>query len=70
LGVPNPRQVDSRDQSSNAEGQTTYQSHIEEIGNLRIENERLKTTVMILNSKMKVQEDDEVLNDKWKNQIG
>jgi hypothetical protein len=35
-------------------------------GNLRIENERLKTTLMILNQKMKTQEDNEDLQDKWK----
>ena len=33
---------------------------------LRIENERLKTTLMILNQKMKMQEDSEDLNDKWR----
>ena len=33
---------------------------------LRIENERLKTTLMILNQKMKVQEDNEDLNEKWR----
>lgn len=37
-------------------------------GNLRIENERLKTTLMILNQKMKTQEDNEDLHDKWKAQ--
>jgi len=37
-------------------------------GNLRIENERLKTTLMILNQKMKTQEDNEDLQDKWKAQ--
>ena len=36
---------------------------------LRIENERLKTTLMILNQKMKMQEDSEDLNDKWKGQV-
>ena len=33
-----------------------------------IENERLKTTLMILNQKMKTQEDNEDLQDKWKAQ--
>ena len=33
---------------------------------LRIENERLKTTLMILNQKMKMQEDSEDMSDKWK----
>jgi hypothetical protein len=37
-------------------------------GELRIENERLKTTLMILNQKMKTQEDNEDLQDKWKAQ--
>ena len=36
---------------------------------LKMENERLKTTLMILNQKMKVQEDNEDLNDKWKSQV-
>jgi hypothetical protein len=49
LGVPNPSQLESRAHAPEGEGQATYQSHIEEMGNLRIENERLKTTVMILN---------------------
>jgi len=33
---------------------------------LALENERLKTTLMILNQKMKVQEDNEDLNEKWR----
>ena len=33
---------------------------------LRIENDRLKTTLMILNQKMKIQEDNEDLVEKWK----
>jgi len=36
---------------------------------MKIENERLKTTLMILNQKMKMQEDSEDLNDKWKSQV-
>ena len=36
------------------------------MGELKIENERLKTTLMILNQKMKMQEDSEDLNEKWK----
>ena len=36
---------------------------------IEIENERLKTTLMILNQKMKMQEDNEDLNEKWKSQI-
>lgn len=35
---------------------------------LRIENDRLKTTLMILNQKMKIQEDNEDLVEKWKSQ--
>lgn len=37
-----------------------------DVGELKIENERLKTTLMILNQKMKMQEDNEDLNEKWK----
>ena len=33
---------------------------------LRLENQRLETTLMILNQKLKVQEDNEDLNDKWR----
>ena len=33
---------------------------------LKIENERLKTTLMILNQKMKVHEDNCHLSEKWK----
>ena len=36
---------------------------------LKIENERLQTTLMILNQKMKMQEDNEDLSDKWKSQV-
>lgn len=36
---------------------------------LKIENDRLKTTLMILNQKMKMQEDNEDLNEKWKSQV-
>lgn len=36
---------------------------------LKIENERLKTTLMILNQKMKMQEDNDDLIEKWKAQI-
>lgn len=36
---------------------------------IKIENERLKTTLMILNQKMKMQEDNEDLSEKWKTQI-
>lgn len=39
-----------------------------DVGQLRIENERLKTTLMILNQKMKMQEDTDDLSDKWKSQ--
>jgi hypothetical protein len=35
-------------------------------GELKIENDRLKTTLMILNQKMKMQEDSDDLNEKWK----
>jgi hypothetical protein len=37
-----------------------------DVGELKIENERLKTTLMILNQKMKMQEDSEDLTEKWK----
>lgn len=40
-----------------------------EEGTLAIENERLKTTIMILNQKMKVQEDNDELNDKQRSQL-
>jgi hypothetical protein len=40
-----------------------------DLAELRIENDRLKTTVMILNQKMKMQEDNEDLNEKWKAQV-
>lgn len=33
---------------------------------LKIENDRLKTTLMILNQKMKLQEDSEDMNAKWR----
>lgn len=36
---------------------------------LRIEFERLRTTIMILNQKMKMQEDNEDLSEKWKGQV-
>ena len=36
---------------------------------LKIENDRLKTTLMILNQKMKMYEDSEDLNEKWKSQV-
>lgn len=36
------------------------------IAELKIENERLKTTLMILNQKMKMQEDNDDLIEKWK----
>ena len=39
-----------------------------DVGQLKIENERLKTTLMILNQKMKMQEDTDDLSDKWKSQ--
>jgi chromosome segregation ATPase len=41
----------------------------QDIAELRIENDRLKTTLMILNQKMKMQEDNEDLNEKWKGQV-
>ena len=37
-----------------------------DIAGLKIENERLKTTLMILNQKLKCQGDNEDLNEKWK----
>jgi hypothetical protein len=37
-----------------------------DLGAMKIENDRLKTTLMILNQKMKVNEDNEDLADKWK----
>jgi hypothetical protein len=40
-----------------------------DIAEIKIENDRLKTTLMILNQKMKMQEDSEDLNEKWKSQV-
>jgi len=37
-----------------------------DIGELQIENERLKTTLFLLNQKMKMMEDNEDLTEKWK----
>ena len=37
-----------------------------DIGSMKIENERLKTTLMILNQKMRNAEDTADLADKWK----
>ena len=37
-----------------------------DVGQLKIENERLKTTLMILNQKMRNEEDTADLADKWK----
>ena len=36
---------------------------------LRIEFERLRTTIVILNEKMKVMEDNSDLTEKWKSQV-
>jgi ribosomal protein L24 len=36
---------------------------------LKIENDRLKTTLMILNQKMKLHEDSEDMNAKWRSQL-
>lgn len=36
---------------------------------LRIEFERLRTTIVILNEKMKVMEDNADLTEKWKSQV-
>ena len=36
---------------------------------LAIENDRLKTTLMILNQKMKMVEDSDDINEKWKPQV-
>ena len=36
---------------------------------LKIENERLKTTLMILNQKMKVKEDEDDIKDRIKSQV-
>ena len=36
---------------------------------LAIENDRLKTTLMILNQKMKMVEDSDDINEKWKSQV-
>ena len=40
-----------------------------DVGQLKIENERLKTTLMILNQKMRNEEDTADLADKWKSQV-
>jgi hypothetical protein len=40
-----------------------------DIGELQIENERLKTTLFLLNQKLKMMEDNEDLTEKWKSQI-
>lgn len=40
-----------------------------DVGELKIENERLKTTLMILNQKMKMHEDGDDLAEKWKSQV-
>lgn len=36
---------------------------------LKVENERLKTTVYLLNQKLKIQEDDYDMEIKWKKQL-
>jgi hypothetical protein len=40
-----------------------------DVAQLRNENDRLQNTIMILNQKMKISEDNEDLNEKWKAQI-
>ena len=40
-----------------------------QIAELNIENERLKTTLTILNQKLKINEDNEDILDKWKSQV-
>ena len=40
-----------------------------DVAELKIENGRLKTTLMILNQKMKMHEDQDDLSDKWKSQL-
>ena len=40
-----------------------------DVAQLRNENDRLQNTIMILNKKMKISEDNEDLNEKWKAQV-
>ena len=62
-------------QSSNAETMKRASTNLSMTGatgdqaEILIENERLRTTLQILNQKMKIAEDNEDLNEKWKSQV-
>ena len=61
-------------QSSNGESDTVKRASLNlsakgDAAELAIENDRLKTTLMILNQKMKMYEDSDDINEKWKSQV-